>query len=77
MLHASNTAPANPVNGPYLSTILIKDFKYIIPKREDILSEFEGDLSEGEAVIKLEGATICNSDIHTLCGRYVIYICNL
>ena len=28
-----------------------------------------GGLAEGEVVVRLEGATICNSDVHTLTGR--------
>ena len=28
-----------------------------------------GGLAEGEVLVRLEGATICNSDVHTLTGR--------
>ena len=27
-------------------------------------------LADGEVVLALEGATLCNSDLHTLTGRY-------
>lgn len=29
----------------------------------------ESSLAEGEVIVRLEGATICNSDVHTLTGR--------
>ena len=33
------------------------------------MSSSSGGLAEGEVLVRLEGATICNSDVHTLTGR--------
>ena len=37
--------------------------------RETFTLPEESDLADGEVLLRLEGATICNSDVHTLTGR--------
>ena len=53
------------------TSLLPEDGSPIITREQFQLPEV---LNDGEVLLKLDGATICNSDVHTMTGRRKVTI---